>query len=127
MSEKIRPQHTARKAILYIRQSSAYQVSHNVESQNQRLGWREISNGRLVIRQAHVSAGFVIQGHNQTPIVSNARKCDIDGTLGMDGQSGSTKIWKNTVKGYDDVAFRTAQRQDRWYFRHGCSMKNVVE
>ena len=51
MSEKIRPQHTARKAILYIRQSSAYQVSHNVESQKlqyamedrlQRLGWREI-------------------------------------------------------------------------------------
>jgi hypothetical protein len=51
MSEKIRPQHTARKAILYIRQSSAYQVSHNIESQKlqyamedrlQRLGWREI-------------------------------------------------------------------------------------
>jgi DNA invertase Pin-like site-specific DNA recombinase len=51
MSEKIRPQHTARKAILYIRQSSAYQVSHNVESQKlqyamedrlQHLGWREI-------------------------------------------------------------------------------------
>ncbi|PYV76695.1 MAG: recombinase family protein, partial [Acidobacteria bacterium] len=33
MSDKIRPQHTARKAILYIRQSSAYQVTHNVESQ----------------------------------------------------------------------------------------------
>jgi len=51
MSEKIRPQHTARKAILYIRQSSAYQVSHNIESQKlqyamedrlRRLGWREI-------------------------------------------------------------------------------------
>src|SRR5206468_10891728 len=51
MSDKIRPQHTARKAILYIRQSSAYQVSHNVESQKlqyamedrlQHLGWREI-------------------------------------------------------------------------------------
>src|SRR2546429_5385098 len=51
MSDKIRPQHLARKAILYIRQSSAYQVSHNLESQTlqyamedrlQRLGWREI-------------------------------------------------------------------------------------
>jgi DNA invertase Pin-like site-specific DNA recombinase len=51
MSDKIRAQHTARKAILNIRQSSAYQVSHNVESQKlqyamedrlQRLGWREI-------------------------------------------------------------------------------------
>src|SRR2546425_8311993 len=51
MSDKIRPQHTARKAILYIRQSSAYQVTHNLESQRlqyamqdrlQHLGWREI-------------------------------------------------------------------------------------
>jgi len=51
MSDKIRPQHLARKAILYVRQSSAYQVSHNLESQKlqyamevrlQSLGWREI-------------------------------------------------------------------------------------
>ena len=33
MSDKIRPQHVARKAILYVRQSSAYQVNHNLESQ----------------------------------------------------------------------------------------------
>jgi DNA invertase Pin-like site-specific DNA recombinase len=33
MSEKLRPQHLARKAILYVRQSSAYQVAHNLESQ----------------------------------------------------------------------------------------------
>jgi len=51
MSEKIRPQHLARKAILYVRQSSAYQVIHNLESQKlqyameerlHQLGWREI-------------------------------------------------------------------------------------
>src|SRR5215470_14575222 len=51
MSDKIRPQHVARKAMLYIRQSSAYQVTHNVESQKlqyamedrlRQLGWREI-------------------------------------------------------------------------------------
>src|SRR6059036_3025083 len=51
MSDKIRPQHLARKANLYVRQSSAYQVSHNLESQKlqyamqerlQQLGWREI-------------------------------------------------------------------------------------
>ena len=51
MSEKIRPQHLARKAILYVRQSSAYQVTHNLESQKlqyamqdrlRQLGWREI-------------------------------------------------------------------------------------
>ena len=51
MSDKIRPQHVARKAMLYVRQSSAYQVHHNVESQKlqygmeerlRQLGWREI-------------------------------------------------------------------------------------
>src|SRR2546422_5745170 len=51
MSEKITARHLGRKAILYVRQSSAYQVSHNVESQAlqyamqgrlQQLGWREI-------------------------------------------------------------------------------------
>ena len=33
MSEKIRPQHLARKAMLYIRQCSAFQVAHNPQSQ----------------------------------------------------------------------------------------------
>jgi DNA invertase Pin-like site-specific DNA recombinase len=51
MSEKIKAQHVSRKAILYVRQSSAYQVSHNLESQKlqyamqerlQQLGWLEI-------------------------------------------------------------------------------------
>jgi DNA invertase Pin-like site-specific DNA recombinase len=51
MSEKIQRQPLVRKAVLYVRQSSAYQVSHNVESQAlqyamqgrlQQLGWREI-------------------------------------------------------------------------------------
>jgi len=51
MSDKIKPHHLERKAILYIRQSTAYQVSHNLESQKlqyamqerlQRLCWREI-------------------------------------------------------------------------------------
>src|SRR5499427_5069791 len=51
MSDKIRPQHLSRKAILYVRQSSAYQVAHNLESQKlqyamqerlRQLGWREI-------------------------------------------------------------------------------------
>jgi DNA invertase Pin-like site-specific DNA recombinase len=51
MSEKIRPHHLQRKAILYVRQSSAYQVSNNLESQKlqyamqerlRQLGWRDI-------------------------------------------------------------------------------------
>jgi DNA invertase Pin-like site-specific DNA recombinase len=51
MSEKIKPQHLARKAILYVRQSSAYQVMNNLESQKlqyameshlRSLGWAEV-------------------------------------------------------------------------------------
>jgi DNA invertase Pin-like site-specific DNA recombinase len=51
MNDKVKPQHLSRKAILYVRQSSAYQVSHNLESQRlqyamrerlQQLGWHEI-------------------------------------------------------------------------------------
>src|SRR6202023_2172981 len=51
MSEKIKPQHLARKAMLYVRQSSPSQVIHNLESQKlqyamearlHQLGWREI-------------------------------------------------------------------------------------
>jgi DNA invertase Pin-like site-specific DNA recombinase len=51
MSEKIKLQHLQRKAILYIRQSSAYQVHNNLESQKlqyamqerlRQLGWCEI-------------------------------------------------------------------------------------
>ena len=33
MNEKIEGQHLARKAVLYVRQSSAFQVAHNPESQ----------------------------------------------------------------------------------------------
>lgn len=51
MSEKIKPQHLSRKAILYVRQSSAYQVLNNLESQKLQyamesrlrvLGWNEV-------------------------------------------------------------------------------------
>jgi DNA invertase Pin-like site-specific DNA recombinase len=51
MSEKMKPHHLERKAILYVRQSSAYQVNNNLESQNlqyamqarlRQLGWREV-------------------------------------------------------------------------------------
>ena len=51
MSDKIKPQHLSRKAILYVRQSSPYQVMNNLESQKlqyamqdrlRSLGWSEI-------------------------------------------------------------------------------------
>ena len=51
MSEKIKPHHLERKALLDVRQSSAYQVHNNLESQKlqyamqerlHHLGWREV-------------------------------------------------------------------------------------
>ena len=51
MSDKIKPHHVERKAILYVRQSSAYQVQNNLESQKLQyamrdrlcsLGWHDI-------------------------------------------------------------------------------------
>lgn len=51
MSDKIKPQHLNRKAILYVRQSSPYQVLHNEESRRlqyamqkrlEELGWKEV-------------------------------------------------------------------------------------
>ncbi len=51
MSEKIKPHHVTRRAMLYVRQSSLHQVAHNVESRRlqyamadrlRRLGWTEV-------------------------------------------------------------------------------------
>ena len=41
MSEKIKPHHLERKALLYVRQSSAYQVHNNLESQKLQYGMQE--------------------------------------------------------------------------------------
>ena len=41
MSEKITGRHLERKAILYVRQSSAYQVHHNLESQKLQYAMQE--------------------------------------------------------------------------------------
>jgi len=51
MSEKVKSQHVGRRALLYVRQSSTYQVHHNLESQKlqyameqrlRTLGWRDV-------------------------------------------------------------------------------------
>ncbi len=41
MNDKIKPQHLTRKAVLYVRQSSAYQVANNLESQKLQYGMRD--------------------------------------------------------------------------------------
>jgi DNA invertase Pin-like site-specific DNA recombinase len=71
MSDKIKPQHLQRKAILYVRQSSGYQVVNNLESQRlqyamqdrlRELGWQEIDVidddlGRSA-SEGHTRSGF---------------------------------------------------------------------
>ena len=42
MSDKIKPHHLERKAILYVRQSSAYQVQNNLESQRLQYAMRDL-------------------------------------------------------------------------------------
>ena len=42
MSDKILTQHLARKAVLYVRQSSAHQVLHNQESQRLQYAMRNV-------------------------------------------------------------------------------------
>ena len=47
--DKIRPHHLARKAILYVRQSSAHQVMHNRESSALQYAMRDrLISARLV-------------------------------------------------------------------------------
>ena len=58
MSDKIQPQHLRRKAVLYVRQSSAYQVTHNLESQRLQYGMEQ----RL--RSARVAGD---RGHRRGP------------------------------------------------------------
>lgn len=41
MNDKIGPQHLERKAILYVRQSSSYQVQHNEESRRLQYAMQE--------------------------------------------------------------------------------------
>ena len=74
MSDKIQSQHLERKAILYVRQSSAYQVLHNQESRKlqyamrQRLadlGWKEIDVIDEDLGQS--AAGTVTRSVNTEP------------------------------------------------------------
>lgn len=52
MSEKIKPHHLARKAVLYIRQSSPHQVVHNEESRRLQYAMKERVR-RLGLKQAY--------------------------------------------------------------------------
>jgi len=74
MNEKIRPNHLERKAILYVRQSSVYQVNNNLESQKLQYAMEErLRNlGQAAIRgavTAGAAAGYTsrVQASPKTP------------------------------------------------------------
>jgi len=66
MSEKIKPQHLARKAILYVRQSTAYQVENTSRARSCSTRWKRIcalSDGaasRSSMRTSGASAGGTV-------------------------------------------------------------------
>ena len=74
MHEKIKPHHLERKAILYVRQSSAHQVLHNRESGTLQyamrdrltaLGWSRIDGGtNIVIFPANLVDGDQVAVHD---------------------------------------------------------------
>src|ERR1700730_2124455 len=89
MSDKIRPQHLSRKAILYIRQSSAYQVTHNLESQKlqyamqerlHQLGRREIE---VVDEDLGRSAAGTVTRIGKRVMFEPVNSCRIAGTAAM--------------------------------------------
>jgi hypothetical protein len=49
ISDKVRPHHLERKAILYVRQSSAHQVLHNRESSALQYGIAGPADGAQVV------------------------------------------------------------------------------
>jgi len=58
ISDKVRPHHLERKALLYVRQSSAHQVLHNRESSALQYAMRDRLIGRFV---AYLQADLPIQ------------------------------------------------------------------
>jgi hypothetical protein len=77
-SPKIKPEHLARKAIVYLRQSSEKQVRYNLESQRlqyevadriRNLGWRDVE---IIDSDLGFSAGMASAGLRQLQIEKNA-------------------------------------------------------
>ena len=98
MSDKISTQHLAREAILYIRQSSNYQVSHNVESQRlqyamedrlHHLGWQEIE---VVDEDLGRSAAGMVTRAGFERMVAEVCLGKVGAVAAQEGQAGSTSI-----------------------------------
>jgi DNA invertase Pin-like site-specific DNA recombinase len=106
MSDTIKSQHVTRKTILYIRQSSAYQVPHNLESQRlqyamrhrlQQLGWREIDVvDEDLVRSA---AGLVTRaGFERTVAEVSLGEVDAVAARQVSRFSRNSREWQQSVE-----------------------------
>ena len=131
MSDKIRVQPLDRKAVLYVRQSSAYQVSHNLESQKlqyamqdrlHQVGWNdiEVSDEDLGRSAAgtQTRTGFVIAGNlgmsglRSFPMLTTGTFSGTNSS-GSSARSTATCVWPDTL---------APQRPARPYWRDCCAV-----
>ncbi len=103
ISDKIQPLHLSRKAILYVRQSSNFQVQHNEESQHlqyavkkrlEQLGWQEIE----VIDEdlGRSASGSTTRSGFERMVADELEK-----------------RWNNALKNVADIESRLAQLQSK--------------
>src|SRR6266478_7908823 len=90
MSEKIRPHHLERKAILYVRQSSAHQVLHNRESSALQYAMRDRLTALGWSRIEEFFADEWVSWHDRpsTPAATSER-CQFRNWERCDGAQGS--------------------------------------
>jgi hypothetical protein len=120
MSDKIKPRHVARKAMLYIRRSSTYQVHHNRESQRlpyamqdrlHHLGWREIDVvdddlGRSAAGLVTRAMGSILSLYMGPPnkpgtihLPAIMASCELACLLGNDSPTWSKYSWEEVCSG----------------------------
>jgi hypothetical protein len=101
MSEKIRPHHLERKAILYVRQSSAHQVLHNRESSalqyamRDRLiapGWSEIETVDDDLGRS-AAGGVPRAGFDRMELLRPGRSRALPGTAATGSSSSRCVAW----------------------------------
>ena len=82
MSETIRPHHLERKAILYVRQSSAYQVNNNLESQKLQYAMQDGNLFEFLQNDKLNANGFFRNRNASTAKRTGFKKNVYGGTLG---------------------------------------------
>ena len=116
MSDKIKPHHLERKAILYIRQSAAYQVSHKASRSNtkrleslSRFPLRQPSEGQYRERGAQKVLSPLLQTCHCNPCTSG------QSTLYLRwGRHRIPRAWEDVILRSLDQAFAAVGTRKRW-------------